>query len=146
RSRRDQDDDEDFEDRPSRRRRDDDDYDDEPRPRRNTGPTNGLAIASMVLGIIAILIEIPSVATSLFGVVCCCAMPLAWAGHAIGALVAVVGLILGITGLKPPGKGMAMAGLITSGLSLLCALMGILLSILGIAVFGAAQQQNNPGF
>jgi predicted Zn finger-like uncharacterized protein len=141
------DEDEGVDDRPSRRsrRRDDEDEDDEPRPRRQAGKTNGLAIASMVLGIIAIVIEIPSLATSLFGVVCCCAMPLAWIGHAIGALAAVIGLILGIAGLKPPGKGMAIAGLITSGLSLLCALAGIVLSVLGIAIIGAAQP-NNPGF
>lgn len=138
--------------RSSRRADDDDDYDDEPRSRRRTGGTNGLALASMVLGIIAIVIEIPSLATSLFGVVCCCAMPLAWIGHAIGGLAAVIGLVLGVVGLKPPGKGMAIAGLITSGLSLLCALGGIVLSILGIALIGAGQpnpnfnQPNNPNF
>lgn len=143
----------DDDDRPSRRRSRDDDYeDDEPRSRRRGGGTNGLAIASMVLGILAIVIEIPSLATSLFGVVCCCAMPLAWIGHAFGGLAAVIGLVLGVVGLKPPGKGMAIAGLITSGLSLLCALGGIVLSILGIALIGAGQpnpnfnQPNNPNF
>jgi len=130
------------EDRPSRRRRREDDDDEE--PRRQTGGTNGLAIASMVLGIIAIVIEIPSLATSVFGVVCCCAMPLAWIGHAFGGLAAMIGLVLGIVGLKPPGKGMALAGLITSGLSLLCALAGIVLSILGFALIGAANANNPP--
>src|SRR5947207_904045 len=66
----------DDEDRPSRRRRDDDDEDDRPSrrrrrdgddyddfPRRQKGGGNGLAVASMIVGILSLLIEVPSLVT-----------------------------------------------------------------------------------
>lgn len=147
-------------DRPSRRRRDDEDddrpsrkgrRDDEESPRPN-GSLYGLGVASLVLGVLAILIEVPSFATSLFGAACCFCFGIAsWLGHAVGAVFAVVGLGLGIFGLKDPkGKGMALTGTVLSGITLLGAVIGIVLSLLGIAVFAANvpprqnQQLNNP--
>jgi hypothetical protein len=166
--------------RPSRRRsrRDGDDEDDHPSGRGRTGddyeveddyppkPKSsllGLGIASLILGIISLLIEIPSFIMSLMGAACCCLAPLAlasWLGHAIGGVFAAVGLGLGIFGLRDSkGRGMATAGTIMCSLTFLGALVGVLLSILGIAVqFPVApppnQQlknqpfgpQNNPPF
>lgn len=73
-----------------------------------TGKTNGLAIAALVLGIASIV--------------------LGWM-PVIGQLVAIFGLALGITALahikgsEEQGKGMAIAGIITSSLGLLVWLM-----------------------
>lgn len=148
-SRRDPDEDED--DRPSRRRRREDDEDDESRPRRRAEATNGLAIASMIVGILALLIELPSIVVSLGGVAagvcCCCPVSLiTWMPHAVGALGGGVGLTLGLFGLKgQSGKGMAIAGVATSGVAILIALLGVVLSILGLAV-GIPPPANNPGF
>jgi hypothetical protein len=62
-------------------------------------PTNGLAIAAMVLGIIALFTFW---------------MPL------LGWLPAVVGLVLGLVALQQPqGRGMAVAGVVCAGLSIL---------------------------
>jgi hypothetical protein len=95
--RRRRDDDED-DDRPRRRRRDDDDDDDRPRrsrrlrddDRRSAPQGNGMAVASLVLGILSIC---------------------------FGPITGIIGGILGIMGLnKTSGKGMAIAGMGTSGL------------------------------
>lgn len=77
------------------------------------GSGSGFAIASMVLGIL-----------SLVGACC----------YGLGVILAIIGLILGIISLKQqrPGKGMAIAGVITSGLGILCGIFWILV-IVGIA-------------
>lgn len=64
-------------------------------------PTNGLAITSLVLGIVAVLITwIPVVGL-------------------LGTLMALIGLVLGIIALrKPGGRGLAIAGLVCAGVSL----------------------------
>lgn len=97
RPRRRRDDDED--DRP-RRRRDDGDDDDRPRrsrrrydddfDRRPASSGNGMAVASLILGIVS---------------------------FCIGPVTGIVGLILGLVALrKPSGRGMAITGIILSGL------------------------------
>ncbi len=87
----------DDDDRPTRRRRDDDDDDDDyDRPRRRSGGGNGLAITSLILGIVAF---IPG---------CCCAY--------VGGPIALGAIITGVIGMqKQEGKGMAIAGLILGG-------------------------------
>jgi hypothetical protein len=88
----------DDDDRPRRRRDDDDDFDDRPRRRagsRSAGP-NGLAVAALVLGLLAIF---------------------------TAGLTALPGLICGALALgKPNGRGMAAAGLV---LSVLGGLVGV---------------------
>ena len=67
--------------------------------------SNGLGIASMVIGIIALLLS-------------CC----------YGGVLGIVGLILGIVGLTKPGKkGTAIAGVVTSSISILILLVLILI-------------------
>lgn len=74
---------------------------------------SGFAIASMVLGILSIVFA-------------CC--------YGIGLVLAIIGLILGVLALKQqrPGKGMAIAGVVTSILGLLCGLFWVLIAV-GIA-------------
>jgi hypothetical protein len=77
-------------------------------------PSNGMAIASMVLGIVSIITAI----IPFIGMI-------AW-------ILAPLGLILGFIALnKPGGRGMAIAGLITSG-------FGLLICILWVVGLGAA--------
>ncbi len=75
----------------------------------------GLSIASMILGICGLL---------------------AWCIPCCGYPVTIVGLILGIVGIKKGGKGMAIAGIILSAITLLLTLGN---SILG-AYLGATGQ------
>lgn len=65
-------------------------------------PTNGMAIASLVLGIVSVLfVWIPIVGI-------------------LGTLMAVIGLVLGILALRQPsGRGLAIGGLVCSGVSML---------------------------
>lgn len=72
--------------------------------------SRGLAVGSMITGIIAFLIS-------------CC--------YPVSAVLAVVSLILGIISLnkEAPGKGMAIAGLILSVLSLAAAVVFIAVSL-----------------
>lgn len=86
-------------------------------------PSNGLAIASLVLGIISVLITwIP-----LIGM--------------LGTVLAVVGLVLGILALqKPGGRGMAIAGLVCAGFSLIITAFYFVgfLALIGAAAADAA--------
>lgn len=70
---------------------------------------NTMAIWSLVLGIISI--------------VCCC-----WFG-VLGMIVPIIGLVLGIIVLvqKKDGKGLAIAGVVCSGLSILFAILSIVI-------------------
>lgn len=73
-------------------------------------PSNGMAIASMVVGIVGLL-------TSWF---------------TIGFIAGVVALILGILSVKKPkGKGMAIAGIVTGGLAMLT---GIIVFMIGFMI------------
>lgn len=94
------------------------------------GPSNGLAVAAMVLGIVAIAIGIwsPVPILGIFNAV-------------VGGLVAIVGAILGHLGLKAAvtadgvGRGQAMTGLVLSyvtiGIVLLVTAFWVLPMILG---------------
>lgn len=72
--------------------------------------TNGLAIASLVLGIVSIMfVWIPVIGL-------------------LGTLLAIVGLVLGVLALRQPtGRGLAIGGLVCAGVSML---------ITGIYIFG----------
>ncbi len=79
--------------------------------------TNGLAIASMVVGIVAFISG--------------------WAPF-WGVLVGAAAVVLGILGLKKSsGKGLAITGIITGGLALLTSLLFTALFIIGIATSGS---------
>ncbi len=147
-SKRDDDDDDEDEDRPRKKKSkkhyhdDDDDLDDAVAP---TG-SNGMATASLVLGIIAIVIELPSFGGTIFGAACCpfCGV-LFWPGHGLAGLLAVIGLILGLLAMKNPvGKGVWMAGLILSAITLLLTVASILLNVLGFAMVAATQPAPQP--
>ncbi len=133
---RDRDDDDDDDDRGRRRRDDDDDdYDHDYAPRRRrSGGGNGVAVWSLVLGIIGAL--------SLFGscipvlpVGCCCGL------SSLGCSIAAI--ITGIIGMKnPEGKGMATTGMVLGILTLLAI---VVLFVIGFAIgFGGAMNGNNP--
>lgn len=69
---------------------------------------NGLAITSMVLGIISLIL-------------CCC-------GHVITVILAVTGLACGIVALTKRSSGFALAGVITSAIGLIFGIVGIVIS------------------
>lgn len=96
-------DDEDEEERKPRRRRsrrdDDDDYDYSPPARGSGGDANALAVISLVFGILS------------FPLLCCCYLNIP---------ASLAGIVCGAIGMqKQQGKGMAIAGLILSIVSLL---------------------------
>lgn len=78
-------------------------------------PTNGLAIASLVLGIVSILfVWIPVVGI-------------------LGTLMAIIGLVLGILALRQPtGRGLAIGGLVCAGVSLLITALYVFSAVLGV--------------
>ena len=153
RSRRDHDEDDDEDDRPSQRKKRKRYHDDDDDDRRPALAGNGMATASMVLGIIALVIELPSFAgTVLFGASMCCAAcgVLFWPGHALAVILAIIGVVLGLLAMKNPiRKGQWMAGLILSGISLILALLGVLINVLGFAAQAAytpPPNQTPPNF
>lgn len=77
-------------------------------------PPKGMSVASMVLGLVSIF----------FG----------WT-----FLVPLVGLVLGIAGLKkePAGKGMAVTGVILNGL-MIAGWVLLVMMLLGLGIFGTA--------
>lgn len=129
RRRRRDDDDMDDEERPHRSRRRDEDDEDEDRPRRSrrrrdedarpaTTQGNGMAVASLVLGIVSIC---------------------------FGPITGIIGGILGLMGMsKPSGKGMAVTGMILSGaFSLLWIGGAVLLYMKGQELGGRSASANN---
>ena len=113
--------DDDFDDdSPPRRRRDDDDfrddYDDAPRRRKS----EGLAIASMILGIFAIPLG------------CCCG----W----LSLPVSVTGIILGFVDRSNNGpNGKSTAGIICGFVAILLAVLSIVLALLDVFQFNPKQ-------
>jgi len=112
-------------DRPSKRRRskyrrddDDSELDEDYRPRTGREPPDsiGMGIASLVLGLVAILMAL------------CC-----WP---VGGVCAILSIIFGLLSLKTAGKGMGIAGIIMGGLSILLAVVMLLLGF-GMGMFNA---------
>ena len=99
-----------------------------------TPPVSGMAIGSLVCGIISLVFSIPG---------CCCA-PI-WL---LSGVLGLVGVVLGIFGMQEcnrgkGGKGMAIAGLICGGAGLAISLLFFVLSLFGVvagAINNAAQQ------
>lgn len=87
------------------------------------GPTNGLAIAALIVGIVAFLSGwIPF-----------------W-----GFIVGVAAVVLGILAIKKPGgKGLAIAGLVTGGLGALTGLVFVVMFIIGIVAAGSIATEAN---
>ena len=83
----------------------------QPPPR---GGPNGPAIASLVLGICSL----PAV--------CCCGL--------LGVPVSVIGLILGIIGLKSESKGLAIAGIVLCSVGLIFGLLASLLFVFAMVM------------
>lgn len=84
-------------------------------------PTNGMAIASLVFGIITLVL-----------------MLLSWSvvGGIIGIITGIVGMVLGIVSVKKAKTGMGMAGLVTSIIGLvMCIIFTIGCVACGIGVF-----------
>ena len=137
RRRRDEDEDDDEHDRPrSHRGYDDarDDYDDRP-PRQSYGrPGDGLAIASMIVGILAVVF-------SLVGWWCC-----SYFGPVISLIMGVVAVVLGfISRSQGSHSGMGTAGIITGFAAILIAAIPVVLIILGFAWMQANQGAFGPG-
>ena len=105
----DEDNEDDYEDRPSRRRRS------------QQGGGQGLGIASLVLGILGLLLAI---------VMC-------WCCPLVGLPLPVIAIITGVMGLKTPGKGMAIGGIVTGGVGLVLCIVSIILSIMSAGFQGA---------
>jgi hypothetical protein len=75
----------------------------------SASPSNGLAVTSLVLGIIAVVT---------------CWIPVV---GFIGLICAIVGLVIGIIGVQRPlGRGLAIGGIICSAFALLVWIVGII--------------------
>lgn len=85
-------------------------------------PTNALAIASLVLGIVSILfVWIPIVGI-------------------LGTLMAIIGLVLGLLALRRRGgRGLAIGGLVCAGASLLITALYVFSAVLGVIFFLGAR-------
>jgi hypothetical protein len=102
----------DEDDAPVRRRNADDHDDFDDAPRKSVSGGNGLAITSMVLGIVSLVM------------VCCC--------YFIAPLLGLGALITGfMANSKGQSKGMAMAGIVTGALGVLGGLILIILVVTG---------------
>jgi hypothetical protein len=89
-------------------------------PVTSTGDKKGLAIASLILGVL-------SLCGSIF-----------WF---CGAPLSIAGVVLGFLGLKSSGKGMAIAGIILSAVGLLLMVVFIIIAAVSGPVFDQIQQQ-----
>jgi hypothetical protein len=119
------------------------------------GPrADALSIVALVAGILAVT---GGVGTLLFGILCAWCPPCATLGGGVmGVIVAVpaiAGIVCGILGYRRTtqepelysGKGMALAGLITSGISLLFVLLAIIGPWIGCGIFTALNPPRDAG-
>jgi predicted Zn finger-like uncharacterized protein len=122
-------DDEDEDDRPSRRRKSkyrreyDDEYDDEYAPRGGGHPPpggTGMGVTALVMGIAGLVL-------STVGWIFCCGP--------VGGVCGILAIIFGIVALKTPGRGMGIAGIILGVLSLL-AVVAVMVFWAGLNVWG----------
>jgi hypothetical protein len=121
--------------RASRRRYDDerDDFDDAPR-RSASQPGNGMAVASMIVGIVAIV-------TGLFGWCCC-----AYFGSGTSILIGAIAVILGFVSRSQGSRsGMNVTGLILGFAAILIGVIMTVLLIVGVAWIQANQGKFGPG-
>jgi predicted Zn finger-like uncharacterized protein len=119
------DDDEDEPKPPSKRRRHDEDDDDEldvRRPKKRRKAVNGMALTSMIVGIVAVS----------FGTVgiCCCGM----IGGGIAVACGGTALVFGFMGRGGSSDGYALTGIICGAVGLVCGLIGILLGIFALSL------------
>ena len=131
--------------RRSRARRDDDEDDDY--DRRSSGGGTGMAVTSMILGIIAITAEVPAMMLTAFGSLFCCGLGavFTWPAHIVGVALGITGLILGSMAMKKKeGKGMAVSGVATSIAALVLGVISIILIAAGYAAWNKAAN-NFPG-
>ena len=87
-------------------------------PQNMDGGSTGFAIASMILGIVAILMM--------------CCVPSFW----LKTIVAVLGLVFGIISLQNKnnaGRGMAIAGIICSGIAMVVYVIGLVFGTLALS-------------
>ena len=130
--------------RQSRARRDDDDDDYD---RRSSGGGTGMAVTSMILGIVAVTAEVPAMMLTAFGSLFCCGLGavFTWPAHIVGVALGITGLILGSMAMKKKeGKGMAVSGVATSIAALVLGVISIILIAAGYAAFNRAAN-NFPG-
>jgi hypothetical protein len=97
-------------------------------------PPSGMAIASLVLGILADV-------SGIFGFCCCLSTPLSLVFGAIGLVLGFFGLREVQSGAKT-GHGLALGGMITSGIGLLLAIIWLLMFAFAIV----AQPNGNVNF
>jgi hypothetical protein len=84
------------------------------------GDKKGLAIASLILGILSLCASL---------------------GWYCGAPLSIVGLILGFLGVKSSGKGLAIAGIILSAVGLLLTIIFVIISLVSGPIIQQIQNQ-----
>ncbi|HKA08102.1 MAG TPA: hypothetical protein VKD71_12660 [Gemmataceae bacterium] len=133
RRRRDEDDDEDH---PRRRHYDDDrdDFDDAPPRRRQGGAGDGLAIASMIVGIFGSAVAVVGW--------CCCGYFGTGASVLIGLLAVILGFVSRSQGSR---SGMGLTGIILGFVAILIGVIMTILLIIGIGWMQANQGKFGPG-
>jgi predicted Zn finger-like uncharacterized protein len=130
---------------PTKRRRKYDDEDDEDvdldvRKRggqRRSEPVNGMAMTSMVMGIISVTIV---------GISCCCCGiygPIV--GGPVGGITSITAIILGFMGKKPGSEGFAWSGIICGIVTLILIAVMIVL-VVTVGSIAVLMDQKNRGF
>lgn len=146
---RDRDYDHDYDDRPRRghrrtRSQEEDDFDDNYSPvppRRPPTPGYGLAVTSLILGISGVVVDLASGGPILCTMCCWFLAPLSWGVSGLGGVLGLVAMVLGFSARKAGNRsGMSTGGIVTGGIALALAALGIVLTI----AFPAAFLANAP--
>jgi predicted Zn finger-like uncharacterized protein len=147
----------DVDDSPRRSQRDDDDDYDEPRRGRDDDlnirrsgrrqESIAMSLTAMILGISGLVVSVGSIGGGLvLSAACCCFAVGPYIGFGVSGILGVLGVVFGVIGLKRGGKGLAWTGIATGGVNLVLILVYVILTILGLALFGfgAAMVANQP--
>jgi hypothetical protein len=103
----------------------------------------GLAITSMILGIVGIVVALAGGGPFFCSFCCPFLLPIAWIVSGVGAAISVVGLLLGILSRSQGNRGaMAIWGIVLSAIALLLCLTGLIIELVWGATFVAAMEES----
>jgi hypothetical protein len=120
---------------PRRRHRDADEFGDDPRPRRQSDrPGYGMGVASLVCGVVGLLVAVGSIGPALCSMCGVLVLPVNWVISGVGAVLGALGVLFGVVGRSQENRSpMPGWGIATGAVALVAAAMAIILPLVVVA-------------
>jgi hypothetical protein len=105
-------------------------YDPRP-PRGSARPAYGVGIASLVCGVVGLLVAVGSIGPALCGMCCVLVLPVNWVISGLGAVLGALGVLFGVVARSQGNRSpMPVWGIATGAVALVAAAMAIILPLI----------------